>query len=390
MAGVGGDGISGAGAGGVDGRTKTVERLESADEVRRCFYRSGDTAWDEKEGEESKEGNMEKVWGVSGYMNRGSGWADAAGAMEGLREVVRGLALKRQVTGGSGGFEWVHEKVERLIFGNVDNAEEKVVLGAGLEGGGEIRADTTILAAGAWSAALMPRELGPRLRAKGQVLGYVKLNREEASVYSGKPVIYDMTTGRFIVSPPPIDEDPKARIEGDNEGAILKVARHGHGYAHKVKVEDPIDGDIHKVFLPPPDFQTLPKEGDDDLRDFLQIVFPSLGSKHWCQTRVCVYTDTPSGDFLIDWIPGYGDSILIASGGSGHGYKFTPVIGERIVAKLESKLADENDTSGLGKMLEQLWRWRSDEEVEKGWHGAGDGSRGGPKGMMWEEEIAKR
>jgi len=42
---------------------------------------------------------------------------------------------------------------------------------------------------------------------------------------------------------------------------------------------------------------------------------------------VCMYTNTPDENFIIDFHPGY-RNILIASPCSGHGFKFSPVIGQ--------------------------------------------------------------
>ena len=42
---------------------------------------------------------------------------------------------------------------------------------------------------------------------------------------------------------------------------------------------------------------------------------------------VCLYTDTPDEDFVLDTYPG-ARGIAIASACSGHGFKFSPVIGE--------------------------------------------------------------
>lgn len=55
-------------------------------------------------------------------------------------------------------------------------------------------------------------------------------------------------------------------------------------------------------------------------------------------TRMCWYSDTPDSDFVMDFAPGY-KSLLIASGGAGHGFKFLPVLGELIHARLENRLA---------------------------------------------------
>jgi sarcosine oxidase len=44
--------------------------------------------------------------------------------------------------------------------------------------------------------------------------------------------------------------------------------------------------------------------------------------------KVCLYTNSPDEDFIIDKLPGYEDRVVIATGFSGHGFKFASVIGE--------------------------------------------------------------
>ncbi|WP_188207086.1 N-methyl-L-tryptophan oxidase [Alkalibacillus aidingensis] len=43
--------------------------------------------------------------------------------------------------------------------------------------------------------------------------------------------------------------------------------------------------------------------------------------------KVCTYTNTPDGDFIIDQLPGY-TNVIVACGFSGHGFKFSSVVGE--------------------------------------------------------------
>ena len=384
-----------------------VDVLGSGGEVRRCFFGGvgekgkgkvegeGEKVGGEKVGgEEGGEGMGEEgvgwAWGDGGYVNWGSGWADATGAMEGLRGRVWELGLERKREGngkeeGKGEFKWIGGKVERLDVGPAVKGSSRGVI---LEGGERLEASLIIIAAGAWSAALMPKLLGPRLRANGQAVAYVKLNAEEARRYRGKPVLMDLTTAMFIMSPPPLERGENGKTEVEHGEAVLKVARHGYGYQYRTVAQDPISKEGCEIFVPAPDFESLPEEGEAVCRKFLKAVDPALGSKPWCQTRICNYTDTPSGDFLIDWVPGYHGSILVASGGSGHGFKFVPIIGEKIVSKIEAQLGAVHGS--LDSELENLWRWRPDEEVENSWAGERDGSRGGPQDMSWEEEMRKQ
>ncbi len=58
------------------------------------------------------------------------------------------------------------------------------------------------------------------------------------------------------------------------------------------------------------------------LQQFIPDAAGSLRS-----SAVCMYTNTPDEHFLLDWHPAY-PQVLIASPCSGHGFKFSPVIGE--------------------------------------------------------------
>jgi len=45
------------------------------------------------------------------------------------------------------------------------------------------------------------------------------------------------------------------------------------------------------------------------------------------ETRVCQYENTSNGDFLIDRHPGF-ENVWLVGGGSGHGFKHGPAVGE--------------------------------------------------------------
>jgi sarcosine oxidase / L-pipecolate oxidase len=94
---------------------------------------------------------------------------------------------------------------------------------------------------------------------------------------------------------------------------------------------------------------------------------------------------SPTGDFLIAHHPKY-KSLFLATGGSGHGFKFFPVIGDKIVATIEGSVEPQ---------LAHIWRWRSEDEVRealggKEFVGCADGSRSGRMGMILSEEMARK
>lgn len=71
-------------------------------------------------------------------------------------------------------------------------------------------------------------------------------------------------------------------------------------------------------------FGTFPEDEDD-----ISYITNQLFSKRTThkEGKVCTYTNTPDGDFIIDTLPNH-PNILVACGFSGHGFKFSSAIGE--------------------------------------------------------------
>lgn len=275
---------------------------------------------------------------------RGSGWADAGKAMEGVMEMVIENAKKHRA-----GMMFKRGNASRLLLRHTEEKEE--IIGVELNDGSEIVADLTIVAAGAWSGALL--DLRGRAEARGQVVTYVPISCDERDALAKIPVLLNLSTGMFVI--PPI----RNTVAG---GWVLKVARHSYGYGNPTAVDAPEGGSI-TTSLPAARFSPIPAEGEKACRKFLRESIPRLGDRAFSGTRICWYTDTPTGDFLIDHHPMY-KGLFLATGGSGHGFKFLPVLGDRIVAAIEGRLEEQ---------LACLWRWR-DERVEN-FRGTEDGSR---------------
>ena len=63
------------------------------------------------------------------------------------------------------------------------------------------------------------------------------------------------------------------------------------------------------------------------LRDAIRPILPALADAPVRESIVCLFTNTPDHDFLIDRHP-YHPQVLISSPCSGHGFKFASAIGE--------------------------------------------------------------
>jgi monomeric sarcosine oxidase len=67
------------------------------------------------------------------------------------------------------------------------------------------------------------------------------------------------------------------------------------------------------------------------VRAYLAERMPVLWDAPVTETRVCQYENTSNGDFLIDRHPTY-ENVWLVGGGSGHGFKHGPVVGEHVAA----------------------------------------------------------
>lgn len=65
------------------------------------------------------------------------------------------------------------------------------------------------------------------------------------------------------------------------------------------------------------------------LRPFLQAHIPGLAKASVLESRVCLYTQTPDEHFIVDVHPDH-KHIVIGAGFSGHGFKFSTMIGKML------------------------------------------------------------
>jgi sarcosine oxidase len=85
-------------------------------------------------------------------------------------------------------------------------------------------------------------------------------------------------------------------------------------------------------FDPETGSRVVSKQSVEFARAFLAERFPDLQNAPVVETRICQYENTSNGDFLIDRHPDF-PNVWIVGGGSGHGFKHGPAVGDH-VAKL--------------------------------------------------------
>jgi sarcosine oxidase len=90
--------------------------------------------------------------------------------------------------------------------------------------------------------------------------------------------------------------------------------------------------------------RTASSEGLAAVRAYLAQRMPSLANEPVINTSVCQYENTSNGDFLVDCHPAF-DNVWLVGGGSGHGFKHGPAVGEHVAslisgeAKVEARFA---------------------------------------------------
>jgi sarcosine oxidase len=91
-----------------------------------------------------------------------------------------------------------------------------------------------------------------------------------------------------------------------------------------------------------PDTQTRVVSGKaaDEARRYVARRFPALRDAPVVETRVCQYENTWNGDFLIDRHPEM-ENVWLVGGGSGHGFKHGPAVGEYVAGQILDGAASE-------------------------------------------------
>ncbi|CAJ2504666.1 Uu.00g120600.m01.CDS01 [Anthostomella pinea] len=94
----------------------------------------------------------------------------------------------------------------------------------------------------------------------------------------------------------------------------------------------------------------IPKPALDGIKEYISEILPELVPLGISSTKLCWYTDSIDNSFVIDFVPGR-PGIAVCSGGSGHGFKFLPILMREVVKILEGKSQDT--------VYGQMWKWRS-------------------------------
>ena len=179
--------------------------------------------------------------------------------------------------------------------------------------GEPLSAGTFIFACGPWLPKLFPDLLAERIRATRQEVFFLGAPPGSNDFRPPKMPVWLHHTHALR---------PYALPDIENRGFKIAFDRHGADF-------DPDTGS-----------RVIGEQSISELREYLRQHIPSLATAPIVETRVCQYENTFNGDFLIDRHPEW-ENVWLVGGGSGHGFKHGPALGEYVSARIMNKVAAE-------------------------------------------------
>jgi monomeric sarcosine oxidase len=176
---------------------------------------------------------------------------------------------------------------------------------------GRVHARRLIVAAGAWTAQLVP-ELAGHLKVIAKHQHWFYIPDERATLQQACPVFFFETAQGYFYGFPDID------------GQGCKMSEHSGG----TPVTDPLTVSRQ---LDPGDLQRV--------QDFAQSHFATPPASH-LKHSVCMYTMSPDEHFMVDVADPH---MAFAAGLSGHGFKFAPLLGKSLVDLVDGRERDDMD-----------------------------------------------
>ena len=170
-----------------------------------------------------------------------------------------------------------------------------------LSDGSLVEADKFVFACGPWIGKLFPKVIGNRLSVTKQDMFFFGTPAHDSRYDEGELPVWADHRGRFFYGIP------------GNLGRGFKITDDTRGPAF-----DPTSGE--RVINP---------ELLKSVRDYMTFRFPGMAKAPLLETRVCQYENSPDNHFIIDRHPDR-ENVWLVGGGSGHGFKHGPALGEMV------------------------------------------------------------
>lgn len=173
-----------------------------------------------------------------------------------------------------------------------------------LSDGSTLRADRYVFACGPWLGSLFPKTIGKHIESTKQEVFFFGTPAGDARFEEGSMPVWADHHERFVYGIP------------GNQRRGFKIADDTRGPTF-----DPTNGE-----------RRISEEQLQHARDYIAFRFPGMKGAPLVETRVCQYEQTPDSHFIVDRHPETAN-VWLVGGGSGHGFKHGPALGE-LVSKL--------------------------------------------------------
>jgi glycine/D-amino acid oxidase-like deaminating enzyme len=203
-----------------------------------------------------------------------------------------------------------------------DDLEADLPDGVTLPGGSKLTADYYVFACGPWLGKLFPETIGDRIHVTKQDVFFFGTPAGDDSFSEQNLPVWADHSDRFLYGMP---------------------ASGGRGF----KIADDTRG---PDFDPTSGERTVSPEQLKMIREYLGFRFPGMKAAPLIETRVCQYANTPDHHFIIDRHP-CAKNVWLVGGGSGHGFKHGPAVGE-MVAELAMEDKDPDPMFRLSRFRE--------------------------------------
>ena len=174
-----------------------------------------------------------------------------------------------------------------------------------LSDGSKLNADSYVFACGPWLSKIFPNALKDIITPTRQEVFFFGTPYGDSSLFeSNMPVWVDF--GKKIWYGIPGADWRGFKVADDTRGAEF----------------DPTSGD-----------RTASETGLESARNYLAKRFPSMKDAPLLESRVCQYENSPDGNYIIDRHP-EAENTWVIGGGSGHGFKLGPALGEFVADRV--------------------------------------------------------
>ena len=190
--------------------------------------------------------------------------------------------------------------IQAAVNQDLDSASWKAL---SLSDDSKLRADRYVFACGPWMGPLFPNTISNRIQATKQDVFFFGTPAGDARFEEGNLPVWADHRGRFLYGIPG-NQRRGFKIADDTRGPIF----------------DPTHGE-----------RKVDEERLRIAREYIAFRFPAMKDAPLLESRVCQYEQTPDSGFIVERHPA-AEHVWLLGGGSGHGFKHGPALGERVAA----------------------------------------------------------